>query len=256
MTDDTYTEDMSEDVPATVPEDTASEDIAPVENGMSEPEQEEAVQEEPASEAPVPEDAAHAAQIENAPEETATAEQTAEESPVDLRETVQEAVLDALGGGAIQEAARDALYEFAPDLASMLAAQGHSEVEVEPSPVLEVVSVDALLSYMAETTTSAVPSADEGAANQSEGEVVETVETSGDGETETDGEEQSEPVLSFENQVTMALAQLRDNTMVHPMMTTPFEEYSVTEGLLLLCFLLAFVKMCAGMLRGALSWLR
>ena len=247
MTDDTYTEDMSEDVPATVPEDTASEDIAPVENGMSEPEQEEAVQEEPASEAPVPEDASL---IEIAEEPTE------EESPVDLRETVQEAVLDALGGGAIQEAARDALYEFAPDLASMLAAQGHSEVEVEPSPVLEVVSVDALLSYMAETTTSAVPSADEGAANQSEGEVVETVETSGDGETETDGEEQSEPVLSFENQVTMALAQLRDNTMVHPMMTTPFEEYSVTEGLLLLCFLLAFVKMCAGMLRGALSWLR
>ena len=42
----------------------------------------------------------------------------------------------------------------------------------------------------------------------------------------------------------------------HPMLTTPFENYTVTEGLLLLLFLSVFIAACARMLRGGLSWLR
>lgn len=42
----------------------------------------------------------------------------------------------------------------------------------------------------------------------------------------------------------------------HPMLTTPFEHYTVTEGLLLLLLLAAFLSACARMLRGGFSWLR
>jgi len=42
----------------------------------------------------------------------------------------------------------------------------------------------------------------------------------------------------------------------HPMLTTPFEDYTVTEGLLLLLFLSAVVAACVKMLKGGFSWLR
>lgn len=42
----------------------------------------------------------------------------------------------------------------------------------------------------------------------------------------------------------------------HPFMTTSFQDYNVTEGLLLLILLSAFVAACAKMLKGGFSWLR
>ena len=42
----------------------------------------------------------------------------------------------------------------------------------------------------------------------------------------------------------------------HPALTTSFAEYTVTEALLLLLLLSAFISACARMLRGGLSWLR
>ena len=42
----------------------------------------------------------------------------------------------------------------------------------------------------------------------------------------------------------------------HPMLTTPFENYTVTEGLLLLLLLSVFIAACTRMLKGGLSWLR
>lgn len=42
----------------------------------------------------------------------------------------------------------------------------------------------------------------------------------------------------------------------HPFMTTSFQDYTVTEGLLLLLLLSAFVAACARMLKGGFSWLR
>ena len=44
--------------------------------------------------------------------------------------------------------------------------------------------------------------------------------------------------------------------MDHPLMTTSFRDYTVTEGLLLLLLLSAFVAACAKMLKGGSSWLR
>jgi len=45
-------------------------------------------------------------------------------------------------------------------------------------------------------------------------------------------------------------------TAEHPMLTTPFEDYTVTEGLLLLLFLSVVVAACVKMLKGGFSWLR
>lgn len=41
----------------------------------------------------------------------------------------------------------------------------------------------------------------------------------------------------------------------HPALTTPFENYSVMEGLLLLLLVLGVVKICVNMIKGAFSWL-
>ena len=51
---------------------------------------------------------------------------------------------------------------------------------------------------------------------------------------------------------TQAVAQ----TLDHPALTTSFADYTVTEALLLLLLLSAFVSACARMLRGGFSWLR
>lgn len=42
----------------------------------------------------------------------------------------------------------------------------------------------------------------------------------------------------------------------HPMLTTPFEDYTVTEGLLLLLLLSVFVAACVKLLKGGFAWLR
>ena len=42
----------------------------------------------------------------------------------------------------------------------------------------------------------------------------------------------------------------------HPLMTTSFQDYNVTEGLLLLLLLSAFIAACGKMLKGGFSWLR
>ena len=42
----------------------------------------------------------------------------------------------------------------------------------------------------------------------------------------------------------------------HPLMTTSFQDYTVTEGLLLLLLLSVFIAACARILKGGFSWLR
>ena len=50
----------------------------------------------------------------------------------------------------------------------------------------------------------------------------------------------------------MTIAQALD----HPALTTSFADYTVTEALLLLLLLFAFISACTRMLRGGLLWLR
>ena len=57
--------------------------------------------------------------------------------------------------------------------------------------------------------------------------------------------EQTEPVETME---------VAEDTS-RPFLTTPFEEYSVTEGLLLLLLLLAFVSVCLRIIKGGFYWL-
>ena len=42
----------------------------------------------------------------------------------------------------------------------------------------------------------------------------------------------------------------------HPLMTTPFDDYTVTEGLLLLLLLSVFAAACVKLLKGGFAWLR
>lgn len=44
-------------------------------------------------------------------------------------------------------------------------------------------------------------------------------------------------------------------TVDHPALETPFEEYTVTEGLLLLLLVLVIVSWCVKMIKGGFSWL-
>ena len=46
-----------------------------------------------------------------------------------------------------------------------------------------------------------------------------------------------------------------EETALHPALETPFEEYTVTEGLLLLLLLLLVVSWCVKMIKGGFSWL-
>lgn len=46
-----------------------------------------------------------------------------------------------------------------------------------------------------------------------------------------------------------------ESAVVHPVLETPFEEYTVTEGLLLLLLVLVIVSWCVKMIKGGFSWL-
>lgn len=46
-----------------------------------------------------------------------------------------------------------------------------------------------------------------------------------------------------------------ESVVNHPALTTPFQDYTVTEGLLLLLLMCFFLKACANMIRRAFSWL-
>lgn len=57
------------------------------------------------------------------------------------------------------------------------------------------------------------------------------------------------------NEIQLDVASIAQ-TVDHPALTTPFEDYTVTEALLLFLLLAAFMSACARMLRGGLKWLR
>ena len=54
----------------------------------------------------------------------------------------------------------------------------------------------------------------------------------------------------------LTLAETVQGTLDHPLMTTPFDDYTVTEGLLLLLLLSVFVSACVKLLKGGFAWLR
>lgn len=115
----------------------------------------------------------------------------------------------------------------------------------EPTQPVEVVSVDELVDRLtSETDTSQEELAEE--------------EVPVDGETS--GEIFSEPVYTGPLEIAGMDQLLRDLetvtvTVDHSALDTPFEEYTVTEGLLLLLLVLVVASWCVKMIKGGFSWL-
>lgn len=106
--------------------------------------------------------------------------------------------------------------------------------ESEPTQPVDVVSVDELLDRL----TSETETVEEEPAAAEEELPVDT------GPMEIAGMDQ---VLQH--------LETMEVTMVHPALETPFEEYTVTEGLLLLLLVLVVVSWCVKMIKGGFSWL-
>lgn len=100
----------------------------------------------------------------------------------------------------------------------------YTQDPAESAQVLEVISVDELLDRLAQDAADPEP--------------VEEVPA------EISGMEDVVTILgSIQQQV------------VHPALTTPFEEYSTSEALLLILCLLTFLAFCSRILREGFSWL-
>lgn len=144
--------------------------------------------------------------------------------------------------------------------------------EPDPTPVLEVISVDELLNRLSQGDESSgddelsepvegdpgealadVPVADPDPVvvivEQVAGQLIDMIADLGKIEAHTQEIADDTDIIKVE---TVLIAQ----TLNHPALTTSFAEYTVTEALLLLLLLSAFISACARMLRGGLSWLR
>lgn len=112
-------------------------------------------------------------------------------------------------------------------------------------PPVEVVSVDELVDRLITGTESAEmqPPVETSPAivENTEEPLVEAVES---GPMEIVGMGQ-----------VLAHLQTLTSTADHPLLETPFDEYTVTEGLLLILVLLIVVSWCVKMVKGGFSWL-
>lgn len=115
--------------------------------------------------------------------------------------------------------------------------------EPEPTQPVEVVSVDELVDRLTDAAAGTEDAAitQEPAAEDSEELVSEPVDT---GPLEIAGMDQVVRHL-----------ETMETTLVHSALDTPFEEYTVTEGLLLLLLVLLVVSQCMKMIKGGFSWL-
>lgn len=112
------------------------------------------------------------------------------------------------------------------------------DLSVTETPV-EVVSVDELVNRLISDTQES---------SEEETQELEPVEGP------------AEPVTSSAMEI-VGMDQLLENvemiqlTVDHSALETPFEEYTVMEGLLLLLFVLVIISWCVKMIKGGFSWL-
>ena len=119
-----------------------------------------------------------------------------------------------------------------------------SELEPEATQPVEVVSVDELVDRLTDAAAVGTEDAameEEPAADGSEELLTEPIDT---GPMEIAGMEQL-----LQHLETM------ETTVVHSALDTPFEQYTVTEGLLLILLVLLVVSWCVKMIKGGFSWL-
>ncbi len=118
---------------------------------------------------------------------------------------------------------------------------GDDVLQPEPAAPVEVVTVEDLLNRLTGADQDEMeepPQAEE----ESPAEVLENPA--------------GEPVQAVGMDTALKYLETIQQTIDHPALTTPFEDYTVTEALLLLLFLAAFIAACLKMLKGGFSWLR
>lgn len=122
--------------------------------------------------------------------------------------------------------------------------------EPEPSDPVTVVSVDELIDRLVqsgqeEEEPEEVPPADAD-------ELPEESDQTGDFFMEVD----AGPMEIKGMDKLLTYAEIIQQTLDHPALTTSFQDYTVTEGLLLLILLAAFAAACVRILKGGFQWLR
>ena len=131
----------------------------------------------------------------------------------------------------------------------------------EAGPPVEMISVDELLERLAQFTPEETsnPEAEE-SAPEAEPSVAVGGIISADNPLDLTMEPAPLEIIGMDKLLTQTAAMQQLQTLIqqtlnHPMLTTSFADYTVTEGLLLLLLLFFFLKACADMLRRAFSWL-
>ena len=88
------------------------------------------------------------------------------------------------------------------------------------------------------------------------GRLAEEQEAAAEEEAVLEEETEPEPLeVAGTDETIRLLETIQTQLTPHPFLTTPFEEYTVTEGLLLLLVLAAFAGCCIKLLRRGFSWL-
>lgn len=88
------------------------------------------------------------------------------------------------------------------------------------------------------------------------GRLAEEQEAAAEEEAVPEEETEPEPLeVAGTDETIRLLETIQTQLTPHPFLTTPFEEYTVTEGLLLLLVLAAFAGCCIKLLRRGFSWL-
>ena len=88
------------------------------------------------------------------------------------------------------------------------------------------------------------------------GRLAEEQEAAAEEEAVPEEETEPEPLeVAWTDETIRLLETIQTHLTPHPFLTTPFEEYTVTEGLLLLLVLAAFAGCCIKLLRRGFSWL-
>lgn len=126
--------------------------------------------------------------------------------------------------------------------------------EPEPADPVTVVSVDELVDRLIQSTQEEEENGDGSEALTTEADVIP-----GEGDVGVD-----DVVPGLIGDAVDVLLGIRsgmknvesiEQVVNHPALTTPFQDYTVTEGLLLLLLLFFFLKVCMDMIRRAFSWL-
>lgn len=120
----------------------------------------------------------------------------------------------------------------------------------EPSEPVNVVSVDELIDRLVQSTEPG-----EEDASPDEPAPEEPAEESGEGDILLPEIDPGPMEIAGMDKL-LTYAETIQQTLDHPALTTSFQDYTVTEGLLLLILLAAFAAACIKILKGGFQWLR